>query len=176
MPFTVRTDVTCYCLQEDGAIANREFLSYLHNPGETWIIAFGTTIVPIIIELVAAHKNGVPIHLYLDHSQAFGRADKHQVQRLVNAGMEVTIGTSLVSGRHLSHTKGAVVNGTPPWCWEGSINVLESGWHAVDTAMVFFSKEWHERFVLQFKELRKFAWESQEWLQVMKAPRSDFFL
>jgi len=176
LPYTITSEVTCYLIPEEREAATREFLKHLHNPEETWIIASEISIVPVIIELIAAHTNGVPLHLYLDHSQASGRADKHQINRLSNAGIEVTIGTSLVEHGDLSHTKGIVVDGRPPWCWAGPLNFTGSGWHAVDMAMVFCSREWHERFVEEFRSLRQYAWERERRLQVMKSPPAGVVL
>ncbi|RNC71324.1 MAG: hypothetical protein ED859_03990 [Desulfuromonadales bacterium] len=150
--------------------AAREFLSHLHDPGETWIIASVIGITPLIIELIAAHRKGVPLHLYLDQSHTSGKADRVQVNRLADAGVDVTVGTSLVGTGTLSHTKGVVVNGAVRWCWAGSVNFSESGWHAVDMAMVFYSPQWYERFVEEFRELRQYAWDHQGRLQVMKQP------
>lgn len=167
MSFKINTEVTCYLLPADGKIAEQEFLTNLKTPGETWIIAFGFTLAPMIDELIAAHKSGVPLHIYLDHSQSSGVAEKPQVQRLVDAGVEVTIGTSPEGSKYICHTKGVVVEGAPPWCWEGSVNFSESGWHQVNTAMIFYSKEWRDQFVTQFQLIRKFAWENERNIQVM---------
>ena len=170
MPFEIKTDTICYLLPEDGKVAEKEFLLHLHNPGETWIIAFGFTLAPMVDELISAHNEGVRLHLYLDHSQSSGRAEKAQVQRLVDANVEVTIGTSPEGSRYICHTKGVVVDDKPPWCWEGSVNFSESGWHQVNTAMVFSSGEWRDRFVEQFKGLRQFAWTRERNIQVMQSP------
>lgn len=170
MPYMITSEVTCYLIPEEREAATKEFLRHLHGPEETWIVASEISIVPLIIELIAAHKQGVPIHLYLDHSRASGRADRHQISRLANAGIEVTIGTSLVGQGDLSHTKGVVVNGRPPWCWAGPLNFMGSCWHAVDMAMVFCSWEWSERFVEEFRELRQYAWEREPALQIMASP------
>jgi hypothetical protein len=40
MPFTIDTQITCYLLPEDGALAQQAFLKNLLDPGETWIIAY----------------------------------------------------------------------------------------------------------------------------------------
>jgi len=113
------------------------------------------------------------IHIYLDLSQSRGTAEKPQVQRLIDAGVEVTIGTSPAGLSFITHTKGIVCNDTPvPWCWEGSVNFSESGWMQVNTAMVFNDKTWRDNFVAQFDTLRDYAWTNERADQLMKAPPS----
>ncbi len=170
MPFQINGPFTAYLLPEDGEIAQREFLKHLSDPGETYIIAFGFTLVPMIDEIIAAHKNGVPIHIYLDHSQSAGTMEAPQVQRLIDAGVEVTIGTSPAGSMYICHTKGIASNDNPVWCWEGSVNFSASGWKQVNTAMVFSSQDWYDNFVAQFKAIRQFAWDRERQFQRMQTP------
>jgi len=173
MPFQITTTITAYLLPGDGPVAQSDFLAHISDPGETFIIAYGFTLVPMIDDLIAAHNNGVPLHIYLDHSQEIGQMEQPQVQRLVDAGIEVTIGTSPEGSQYICHTKGIASNDNPAWCWEGSVNFSEGGWHQVNTAMVFSSQEWYDNFVAQFKAIRQFAWTSERSIQVMKAPPAD---
>ncbi len=169
MPFQITTAVTCYLLPGDGPAAEAEFLHHLADPGEMYITAYGFTLPQMIDQLLANHEAGDLLHIYLDSSQAAGKAEKPQVQRLVDAGIEVTIGTSPEGSQYICHTKGIVCLDTPPWCWEGSVNFSLGGWHQVNTAMVFHSGDWAKNFVDQFKGLRQFAWTKERKLQVMKA-------
>jgi phosphatidylserine/phosphatidylglycerophosphate/cardiolipin synthase-like enzyme len=174
MSFQIETPVTCYLLPEDGEAAEAQFLKNLKDPGETWIIAYSFTLVPMIDELLDAHSQGVPLHLYLDHSQSSGRAAKPVIEKLVDAGIEVTIGTSPEGSRYICHTKGMVSDEDPQggelFCWEGSVNFSASGWHQVNTAMTFSSPKWRDEFVAQFEALREFAWTHEAEMQLMPEP------
>ena len=168
--FQMHSDVTCYLLPDDAKVAQEAFLAKLRHPAETWIIAYGFTLQPMIDELVSARRAGKKLHLYLDHTQSTGRAESADVARLVRAGVEVTIGTSPVRGL-ICHTKGVVVDGRAPWCWEGSVNFSNKGFEQVNTAMVFSSRRWRDRFVAQFEALRAFAWrEERGWQRMRRAP------
>jgi len=146
------------------------FLGHLDDQGEMYITAFGFTLQPMVDKLLEHYQAGDPLHIYLDHSQAGGTMEKPQVQRLVDAGVEVTIGTSPEGSRYICHTKGIVCLDSPPWCWEGSVNFSESGWRQVNTSMVFNSDDWSQKFVEQFKALRQFAWTKEQRMQLMSSP------
>jgi len=169
--FTITTTIDCYLLPEDGDAAKKRFLDHLQDPHDMWIIAYSFTLMPMIDEIV---KNSSPpgmIHIYLDRSQSRGTAEKPQVQRLIDAGVEVTIGTSPAGTSFITHTKGIVCDDTPvPWCWEGSVNFSQSGWMQVNTAMVFNDKTWRENFVAQFNTLRDYAWTNERADQLMSQP------
>jgi phosphatidylserine/phosphatidylglycerophosphate/cardiolipin synthase-like enzyme len=177
MPFVITTQVTCYLLPGDGTVARNDFLAHLMNPGETWIIAYAFTLPGMIQDLLQAHKQGIPLHLYLDYSQSIGKVERPAVQQLVTAGVEVTIGTSPAGTRFICHTKGIVSDaakkGTAVWCWEGSTNFSEDAWQQVNTALVFSSQQWRNEFVAQFEALRDFAWASERSTQLMKNPPPD---
>jgi hypothetical protein len=170
MSFQIETEVTCYLLPGDGPTAETEFLTNLNAGKETWFIAYAFTLVPMIDELLSAKAKGVALHLYLDHSQAVGHYEAGQIQRLVDAGAEVTVGTSPVGSQYICHTKGVVIDVDPPWCWEGSVNFSKQAWDQVNTAMVFESQEWRDQFVQQFIALRDFAWTHERAMQVMSSP------
>lgn len=73
------------------------------------IDVYGFTYVPLMDELIAAHKAGVAVNVVADHSQAEGTAEKPQLQRLVDAGIDVLIGTS--SRGAIDHSKYIVIDG-----------------------------------------------------------------
>lgn len=178
MSFTIDTRITCYLLPDDGSTAYAEFLKNLTDPGETWIIAYAFTLPDMINDLLAAHKKGVPLHLYLDYSQyKTGKTTEDPlVQQLVAAGVEVTLGTSPAGSQYICHTKGIVSDAVPGghlWCWEGSVNFSKSAWRQVNTAMTFSSQLWRDQFVAQFEALRNFAWANEKSLQLMKSPPPD---
>ena len=177
MSFQITTTVTCYLLPQDGSTAKADFLKNLLDPGETWIIAYAFTLPDMIHELLDAHSKGLPLHIYLDHSQAVGKVEKPLLQQLVDAGIEVTIGTSPAGSKFICHTKGIVsdpaAKGGELWCWEGSTNFSLSAWQQVNTAMVFASQQWRDEFVAQFEALRDFAWANERDLQLMSQPPAD---
>lgn len=170
MPFQITSTIECFLLPGDGPAAETALLKHLEDNGEMYITAYAFTLVPMIDQLLANFKRGDPLHLYLDYSQESGVAEKPEVQRLVDAGMEVTIGTSPEGSKYICHTKGIVCLDKSPWCWEGSVNFSESAWHQVNTAMMFSSSAWAQAFVDQFKGLRQFAWTSERSFQLMKKP------
>jgi PLD-like domain len=176
MPFTIDTEITCYLLPDDGPVAQQAFLRNLLDPGETWIIAYAFTLPDMINELVAAQEKGTPLHLYLDYSQYEDKTETPLVQKLVQAGVEVTVGTSPAGSQYICHTKGIVSDASPGgalWCWEGSTNFSLSAWKQVNTALVFSSEEWRDQFVAQFEALRDFAWANERNLQIMSSPPPD---
>ncbi|MBF6329943.1 phospholipase D-like domain-containing protein [Nocardia transvalensis] len=176
MSFVIDGSFTCYLMPGDHDEARARFLDLVAGPGETWIIAYGFTLPGAIDELVAAHRHGVALHLYLDHTQSTGATERPLVQRLVDAGVEVTIGTSTSGSRYICHTKGFVTD-TPsgPQCWEGSVNFSTSGWLQVNTAMQFGSQTWRDHFVAQFNTLVNYAWTEERKLQLMPQPPAGLY-
>ena len=154
--FHMRTDVCCFLLPDDAKEAEAAFLAGLRRKGETWIIAYGFTLAPMLDELLEARRARRRIHIYVDHTQSTGHAQHADVQMLVRAGIDVTIGTSPVRGQ-ICHSKGIVVDGATPWCWEGSVNFTTHGFEQVNTALMFRSQRWRHLFVEQFGRLRSFA-------------------
>jgi hypothetical protein len=163
--------------RRDGEQAEADFLKHLLDPGETWIIAYAFTLTGMINDLIAAHKAGIPLHIYLDHSQSIEKVEQPLVQQLVSAGVEVTIGTSPAGSQYICHTKGMVsdpaANGGALWCWEGSTNFSLSAWKQVNTALVFASQQWRDEFVAQFQGLVNFAWTNEKSMQLMSSPPPD---
>ena len=64
---------------------------------------YGFTWPPLMDALIAAHERGVDVSIVADHSQAEGAAEKPQLQRLVDAGIPLLIGTS--SRGAIDHSK-----------------------------------------------------------------------
>jgi hypothetical protein len=171
MAFSIDTSITCYLMPDDHDAAQQQFLKLLTGPGETWLVAYSFTLSTAVSELITAHQQGVALHLYLDHSQSTTSSERDDVQRLVDAGIEVTIGTSTSGSSYICHTKGLVTD-TPngPQCWEGSVNFSQSGWLQVNTAMNFSAAAWRDHFVSQFDTLRYYAWTQERSLQLMSQP------
>jgi hypothetical protein len=175
MSFVIDATLTCYLMPDDHDAAEQRFLDLVGSPGETWIIAYSFTLPGAIDHLLSAHERGVPLHLYLDHSQSRGKSEMPLVQRLVDAGIEVTIGTSTSGSRYICHTKGLVTDSSSgPQCWEGSVNFSTSGWLQVNTANQFTSAAWRDHFVAQFNTLVKYAWTDERDEQLMSQPPAGF--
>jgi hypothetical protein len=168
--FTIQTTIDCYLLPGDGAAAKQTFLDHLKDPHEMWIIAYSFTLIPMIDEILANNATGQPYHIYVDLSQSKGAAEKVQIQRLVDAGVEVTIGTSPAGTAYITHTKGVVCDDAPPFCWEGSVNFSLTGWMQVNTALTFHSQDYRDEFVKQFEMLRDYAWTNLRSVQLLKEP------
>jgi hypothetical protein len=171
MSFEITATVDCYLLPDDGVAAKALFLQHLEDPYEMWIIAYAFTLGPMIDEIIKNNTAGSPIHIYLDYSESITSTEKPEVQKLVDAGVEVTIGTSTAGEQYICHTKGIVCDDKPvPWCWEGSVNFSASGWSQVNTALFFRSQPYRDAFVNQFTHLRYFAWTQERAKQLMKTP------
>ncbi len=166
MSFTISASIKGYLFPADKDEGLAAFLDILHNPVETYIIAYGFTMSDLVDEIIAAHNESIPVHLYLDHSQSAGQMEKPLVQKLVDAGVDVTIGTSASGKKYICHAKGVVTVGGS--VWEGSVNFSSSGWYQVNTAMQFESPEYTNQFISMFEALRQYAWSQEANLQLAK--------
>ena len=130
--FTITITETDYFMPEDGAVAQKQFLELLANPGEVWMSAYSFTLQPMFAELLKADARGVKIHLLLDHSQEAGRAEASQVKNLATnlKHGDVTITTAGINSRapaDIWHWKGFVVqqSGFQPLCLLGRQHELQ---------------------------------------------------
>ena len=64
---------------------------------------YGFTYAPLMDALIAAHQRGVHVQIVADHSQSAGTAERPQLQRLVDAGIDLVIGVSARGG--IDHSK-----------------------------------------------------------------------
>ena len=143
-------------LPDDGVEARQQFLDLLNSPRETWIVAYSFTMADFTQEIIAAHQAGVPIHIYLDNSQSGGTMEKPQVQALVAAGVEVTIGTSTAGSAYICHDK--AVTTTDGRCFVGSCNFSVTGWKQVNAIFQFTDAQYHQHLRDQFNTLVAYAW------------------
>ena len=77
---------------------------------EILIDIYGFTYAPLMDALIAKHAANVLVRCVCDHTQAEGAAEKVQLQRLVDAGIEVLIGESIHGA--IDHSKYVVVDRT----------------------------------------------------------------
>jgi phosphatidylserine/phosphatidylglycerophosphate/cardiolipin synthase-like enzyme len=73
--------------------------------------------------IIAKHNAGLTVQCVLDLSQSTGTAERVQVQRLKDAGIDVVIGTSPVA-HQIMHEKALIVDGT--LTMTGSFNFSDS--------------------------------------------------
>jgi phosphatidylserine/phosphatidylglycerophosphate/cardiolipin synthase-like enzyme len=87
-----------------------EYLAFVQSAARSiTIIIYGMHLPTLTALLIAKHQAGVKVNLILDHSQAEGRAESQEVQKLVDAGVPLLIGTSPVHGQIL-HTKATIID------------------------------------------------------------------
>lgn len=88
----------------------QEYLSFVASAKQSvYLLIYGFHLPPLTDLLIAKHKAGVTVNLILDHSQAEGRAESAEVQKLVDAGVPLLIGTSPVHHQIL-HTKATIID------------------------------------------------------------------
>jgi len=88
-----------------------EFISWLARAQKSIHMAIYGFHMPKLCDLlIEKHRSGVEVHLVMDHTQAHGKAEWPEVNALVQAGIDVVIGTSRC--RHeIMHNKFTVVDG-----------------------------------------------------------------
>lgn len=157
--------VSCYQFPDDATLGHDGLIAFIKAAKEVWFRAYGFTMMDLVDELISLHNGGVPIHLFLDHSQEMGHFEKPLAQKLVDAGVEVTVGTSYAGIKYIMHQKGFVTSDGV--CWEGSVNFSNSGWEQVNSAMVFSSTDWRDHFIESFKKDVDYAWANELAMQLM---------
>lgn len=87
-----------------------EFLKFINSAQHSvYCVIYGYHLPRLSDALIAKHAAGLSVNLILDHSQERGRAEQQEVQRLVNAGMGLLVGTSPVVG-NIIHSKFTVID------------------------------------------------------------------
>lgn len=165
-------EVTAWQLPEDGDAAKAAFLRYFADPTETWLRAYALTMSALAQDIIAAHKNGVLLHLYVDKSQTDSAEQLTVVKSLVEAGVETTIGTAPTGRSYIAHEKGYATSGGD--CWEGSVNFSDEAWEQVNTALQFHSPQWRDMTIAAFNRDVQFAWSNERAYQLMGAPPASF--
>lgn len=69
---------------------------------------YGFTYGPLMDALIAAHNHGIHVNIVADHTQATGPAERAELQRLVDAGIDVLVGTS--SRGAIDHSKYIIID------------------------------------------------------------------
>ena len=127
-----------------------EFLKFIGGAQSSiTMLIYGYHLPALSDILIAKHKAGVRVRIILDHSQEAGKAEGVEVQRLIDAGVPILIGTSPEHGQIL-HTKMTVVDGEHvedgSWNYSTSAgfqsNTMHFAEHAPDYAKAFL-EHWH---------------------------------
>ena len=100
--------------------------------------------------LIAKHKAGVNVQCILDLTQSKGKAEEGEVQRLVDAGVDVTIGTSPVH-HAIMHEKGFCLDGMRTIT--GSYNFSQSAAGQVNHCDFVYSNDRALWFMQMFNNL-----------------------
>lgn len=69
---------------------------------------YGFTYRPLMDALIAAHNHGITVNIVADHTQASGPSERVELQRLVDAGIDVLVGTS--SRGAIDHSKYIIID------------------------------------------------------------------
>lgn len=112
----------------DGLTAFRTFLSDAAQSGaKLRTMIYGCTLQPYFDALIAAHKAGCDVGVIFDHTQAAGRAEAPQIERLKAAGLvdggHFLIGTSPVH-HQIVHLKATVI-----WTPDGKTGIEDGSWN-----------------------------------------------
>ena len=112
----------------DGLAAFEAYLANSAQPGARLrTMIYGCTLQPFFDALIAAHRAGCDVRVIFDHTQAAGRAEAPQIERLMAAGLEdgkhFLIGTSPVH-HQIVHLKATVIR-TP----DGRAVVEDGSWN-----------------------------------------------
>ena len=106
MAHTIR-DVTYFAPYDDVALALVNLAASATK--SIHIDIYGLTLAQLIDVLIARHRAGINVRVVGDHTQAMGTAEKPQLQRLVDAGIDLIITTS--SHGAIDHSKYLIVDG-----------------------------------------------------------------
>lgn len=123
--------------------------------------------------LIAKHKAGARVSLILDHSQEAGRAEQSEVQKLLDAGVPLLIGTSPVHGQIL-HSKFTVVDGRAvehgSWNYSLSASLQSNDMHFVEHVEYAAAYLAHHNAIRSFILLHEMAYQPKG---EVEAPAAD---
>ncbi|CAZ88636.1 putative Phospholipase D/nuclease [Thiomonas arsenitoxydans] len=112
----------------DGLKAFEAFLAGAAAPGaKLRTMIYGCTLQPFFDALIEAHRCSADVKVIFDHTQATGRAEAPQIERLCEAGLvdgeHFLIGTSPVH-HQIVHLKATVI-----WTPDGKVGVEDGSWN-----------------------------------------------
>lgn len=131
-----------------------EIIKEVHKARKSLYIAiYAFHLPPLTDLLIEKYQQGVDIHCILDFSQSEEKAEKPEVEKLVEAGIDVVIGTS-PKAHQIMHEKALCIDGVH--IITGSYNFSTSATEQVNHMDFIFSKDRAEWFINFFHDLR--AW------------------
>ena len=97
------------------------------------MMVYGFTLASIVDDLIDAKRRGLDVKAILDHTQAMGRAEKAQIERLVAGGfvdgVDFLIGTS-PEHHQINHLKAT---------WIDDMHVLHGSWNYSTSASLQYN-------------------------------------
>lgn len=116
--------------------------------------------LPLLTDtLCAAHAAGLDVSVILDHSQAAGKAEAGEVQKLVAAAVPLVVGTS-PEHHQILHTKQVIVD--MHWVEDGSYNYSLSAGFQANTMHVIDSVDYAIHQIAEHQFLARFIETHQQ--------------
>lgn len=132
-----------------------EYLSFVASAKrDIRLIIYGYHLPALTALLIAKHQAGVKVNVILDHSQAEGHAESGEVQKLVDAGVPLLIGTSPVHHQIL-HTKATIIDECA--VESGSWNYSLSASQQSNTLTFVHDAEYARAYLLHWHTIRGFV-------------------
>lgn len=116
------------------------------------MMIYGFTLPDLTDLLIQKHQAGVKVQCVMDLSQSRGKTEKVQVQKLLDAGLDVVIGTSPVA-HQIMHEKGLCLDGARTIT--GSWNFSTSAAKQVNHMDFIYSEDRAAKFTEFFNEIRQ---------------------
>src|SRR5215469_3497648 len=154
------------------------FLAFVASAKKSLCInIYGFHLPALTATLIAKHQAGVRVSLILDHSQEQGKAEQTEVQKLVDAGVPLLVGTSPVHGQIL-HSKFTVVDGASvehgSWNYSLSASMQSNDMHFVDDAPDYAAEyERHHDRIRTFILLHDMAYQPHGEVEAQAALTAD---
>ncbi|MBY0550898.1 MAG: hypothetical protein K2W95_26705 [Candidatus Obscuribacterales bacterium] len=142
---------TVFTPDEDGLSAYLGFLDRART--SVHVACYGFTEPQVVDKLIELHKRGVKVRILLDRSQSHGKYQAEQVKRLLDAGIEVVIGTSTKSGQ-IMHNKFTIIDGL--LVEDGSWNYTRSANKQANVLNFVQSKSRAQLFQKQWDKMHDF--------------------
>lgn len=155
MPSTIFS-IAVFFEPEDNVL--RAILTHLRAAAKTIdIAAYALTEDEMVDLLCRKREEGLTVNVLLDRSQSTGKAAKPVIEKLIEAGINVVIGTS--REHSLLHDKSVVIDGVVTIT--GSYNFSESAAKQGNTCLIIRSQDIAERYIQHINLARAWCLEHQ---------------
>jgi hypothetical protein len=167
-PITTTGDVDRYLLPDHRQEAAARFATHWFDPGSPCIVMdFQAGSPEMHANLLEAQRRGLNPKAFYCLRQAHGPA-LDQMKAQVAAGVEVTLGMSILDDSDIAHEKRHLCN---PVVMLGSVNFSgDKAWKQVNDFEVFEDAGFADILVAQFEEMVIHAWQALREHQLMPAP------